>query len=45
MPEQTGVIVGGWGYVIAAYTITWAGLLGYAISLWLRRPRNEGGGG
>lgn len=34
-----GVIVGGWGYVIAAYVVTWLSLGGYAISLWLRRPQ------
>jgi CcmD family protein len=34
-----GVIVGGWSYVVAAYSITVAGLLGY---LWsLRRRKNQ----
>ena len=33
-----GVIVGGWGYVIAAYTITAVGLAGYFWSL-ARRKR------
>ena len=28
-----GVIIGGWGYVIAAYSITAAGLIGYTWSL------------
>jgi len=31
-----GVIVDGWGYIIAAYTITAVLLSGYAISLILR---------
>ena len=35
----TGMIEGGWEYVIAAYGITWAGILLYITSLWLRgRP-------
>ncbi len=34
-----GVIVGGWPYVIAAYSITVAGLLGYLWSLSRRRRR------
>ena len=33
-----GVIVGGWSYVVAAYLITTAGLLGYVWSL-LRRTK------
>jgi len=36
-----GVIQGGWEYVWMAYGVTWAGLLGYTISLWLRKPRKE----
>jgi hypothetical protein len=36
-PAQTGTIAGGWGYVIAAYVITWVFFLGYAFSLWLRK--------
>ncbi|MEO8277748.1 MAG: hypothetical protein ABI639_16155 [Thermoanaerobaculia bacterium] len=31
-----GVIVGGWKFVVAAYSITAAGLAGYAISLFRR---------
>ncbi len=35
MPE--GVIVGGWSYVIAAYSITAIGLVAYTWSLWYRQ--------
>jgi heme exporter protein D len=38
------VIAGGWGYVIAAYSITVLGLIGYAVSLKLRRRRTFRGG-
>ena len=31
-----GVIEGGWSFVWAAYGISWAGLIGYLVSLWLR---------
>ena len=31
-----GAIEGGWGYVIAAYGISWTVWIGYALSLWLR---------
>jgi CcmD family protein len=33
---QSGVIAGGWGYVVAAYVATWLFIGGYAASLWLR---------
>ncbi|MEQ1503530.1 MAG: hypothetical protein ABMB14_14935 [Myxococcota bacterium] len=33
---QTGVIVGGWEYVYAAYLTTWLFVGGYAVSLWIR---------
>jgi CcmD family protein len=36
------MIEGAWGYVIAAYVVTWLFLGGYAISLWARRPRGDG---
>lgn len=36
-----GVIVGGWNYVIAAYSITTAGLALYAWSLIARSRANE----
>jgi hypothetical protein len=32
-----GRIVGGWEYVCAAYGITYAAIVIYTISLWLRR--------
>jgi hypothetical protein len=38
MPE--GVIVGGWSYVIGAYTLTAAGLLAY---VWSLHARSRGG--
>jgi len=38
MPE--GVIVGGWNFVIAAYSITASGLILYAWSL-IRRTRQQ----
>lgn len=34
----SGVISGGWGYVYAAYAVALAGLVLYAVSLWVRRP-------
>jgi len=34
MPE--GVIVGGWSYVIAAYSVTALGLMAHGWSLWKR---------
>jgi hypothetical protein len=33
---QTGMITGGWEYVVAAYVLTWLFLGGYAASLWVR---------
>ena len=36
-----GRIQGGWEYVKAAYAICWTGLSLYAISLWVRRPRED----
>jgi len=32
----TGVIDGGWNYVMQAYAVCWIMLGGYALSLWLR---------
>ena len=34
-----GVIQGGWGYVYAAYGVGLAGVLLYALSLFIRRPQ------
>ena len=36
-----GRIQGGWEYVRAAYAIAWTGLSLYALSLWVRRPKEE----
>ncbi len=36
-----GVIVGGWSYVVAAYSITVAGLVAYSLSLIRRRQRSD----
>ena len=33
---QTGMVTGGWGYVVAAYVATWVFICGYAASLWIR---------
>jgi hypothetical protein len=34
-----GVFIGGWGYILAAYLITWASLVAYAVSLVARTRR------
>jgi hypothetical protein len=39
MPE--GVIVGGWNFVIAAYTVTTVALVAYAVSLFTRRRQSR----
>jgi hypothetical protein len=36
-----GVIIGGWSYVVAAYSITAAGLVAYAWSLVHRRRKSR----
>ena len=41
-PVRVGKIVGGWEYVWAAYAVTWAILVLYTISLWVRRTRSHG---
>ncbi len=33
---MSGMVVGGWEYVWAAYGLSWATLIGYTASLWLR---------
>lgn len=37
---MTGVVTGGWGYVVAAYSITGAALLIYGVTL-ITRLREE----
>lgn len=37
----SGRIAGGSFYVQLAYGITWAVLIGYVASLWLRHPRGD----
>lgn len=39
--ELTGAIEGGWEFVWAAYGITWATFILYAVSLFVRTPREE----
>ena len=39
MNPPDGVIEGNWEYIIAAYSVTWVFLLGYAVSLWTRRKK------
>jgi len=38
-PSIMGQIIGGWEYVWAAYGVTWTGIVLYALSLWVRRPK------
>ncbi len=38
---MNGTIEGGWGYVMAAYGITWFAWAGYALSLWLRNRKES----
>jgi hypothetical protein len=40
----SGRIQGGWGYVWVSYGITWGALALYALSLWVRRPKNLSAG-
>lgn len=40
-PVGAGRIVGGWEYVYAAYGITYAAIIVYTISLWLRRRSEQ----
>ncbi len=39
--RPTGVIVGGWGYIIAAYSVTAVFVVGYALSLIQRWRRSR----
>ena len=49
--QPSGVVTGGWEFVIAAYSVTAAMLIGYAVSIHLRyraereRARREAAGG
>ena len=36
MNAPSGVIQGGWGFVVAAYSVSAVVLLGYALSIFLR---------
>jgi len=38
---MNGVVEGGWAYVIAAYSITWAAWAVYGVSLWLRNRQES----
>lgn len=39
-----GMVTGGWSYIWVAYGVTWAVLVGYTLSLWMRwRDRREEG--
>jgi len=35
----SGRVIGGWEFVTAAYVLTLLGIVSYALSLWVRRPR------
>jgi len=35
----SGRVIGGWEFVTAAYVLTILGIVLYAVSLWVRRPR------
>jgi hypothetical protein len=39
-PIQMGRIVGGWEYIWTAYILTWAGVVLYGTSLFLRRRKS-----
>lgn len=36
-----GIVTEGWGYVTAAYTLSWLTFIGYTLSLWLRQPKED----
>jgi heme exporter protein D len=42
LAAEMGRIQGGWGFVWTAYGLTWASVVAYALSLWLRHPRKGG---
>ena len=35
----SGRVIGGWEFVTAAYVLTLLGIVLYAVSLWVRRPK------
>ncbi len=35
-PIGSGQLTGGWEYIWAAYVVSWCGIVGYSLSLWLR---------
>ncbi len=37
----SGQLQGGWEYIWAAWILSWAGLVGYGLSLWVRRPKGS----
>ncbi len=39
--EYMGHIVGGWEYVYSAWGLTYAGVVFYAVSLYLRRAKSQ----
>jgi hypothetical protein len=41
-PDLDGVLDGGWTYIWAAYGVTWTFLVGYALSLAVRRLLQRG---
>ena len=49
--QATGVVTGGWEFVVAAYSVSAAVLLGYALSIHMRyrsereRARRDAAGG
>jgi hypothetical protein len=49
--QASGVVTGGWGFVVAAYSVSAAVLMGYALSIHLRyraeraRARRDAAGG
>lgn len=40
--KSMGVIEGGWEYVYAAYSVAFIGVVGFALSLFIRRPKQQG---
>jgi heme exporter protein D len=36
-----GHVIGGWDYVWGAYAVTWFGLVAFAVSLYVRRSKEQ----